>query len=411
MSSIAFEIPDEFRALCDGLGDFLKAEVITRHDKHHDLLSNGRHTYDENGRYVEEVIELIREVRMAAAKAGYYNMCVPEELGGSGLGMLAYYVAWEHTFRLCGPHNWLAVYAVSHWALGPSRLLERVTAEAREEMLAGMIEGRTSMCFGLSEPGAGSDAAALTTRATPDGNGWRINGRKIWTTNSPIADYCIIFAQTDPERAAARKGGISAFLVPTDAPGFTVESIIRMHGSVGGNEAQLVFEDIRVEPTQLVGELHEGFKNAVFGVSMGRIYNSARALGLARWSLDLALDYSTTRRAFGKPISEYQGVTFPLAESAMELHGAHLMGLNAAMLLDRGERAIKELSMAKAYAVEVGARAIDRAIQVHGAMGFTNEVGLAEAYNTVRLVNVADGTNEILRRTIVHRLLGGDREL
>ncbi len=411
MSSIAFEIPDEIRALCDGLGDFLKAEVITRHDKHHDLLANGRNTYDADGRYVEEVIELIREVRMAASRAGYYNMCVPEELGGSGLGMLAYYVAWEHAFRLCGPHNWLSVYAISHWALGPSRLLERVTPEAREEMLNGMIEGRTSMCFGLSEPGAGSDAAALTTRATPDGNGWRINGRKIWTTNSPIADYCIIFAQTDPERAAARKGGISAFLVPTDAPGFEVESIIRMHGSVGGNEAQLVFEDIRVEPSQLVGELHDGFKNAVFGVSMGRIYNSARALGLARWSLDLALDYSTTRQTFGKPISEYQGVTFPLAESAMELHGAHLMGLNAALLLDRGDLAIKELSMAKAYAVEVGARAIDRAIQAHGAMGFTNEVGLAEAYNVVRLVNVADGTNEILRRTIVHRLLGGDREL
>ncbi|MFP6696125.1 MAG: acyl-CoA dehydrogenase family protein [Alphaproteobacteria bacterium] len=411
MSSIAFDIPDEIRALCDGLEDFLKAEVVARHEKHHALLSNGRNTYDENGRYTEEVIGLIREVRIAAAKAGYYNMCVPEDLGGSGLGMLAYYVAWEHAFRICGPHNWMAVYAISHWAFGPSRLLERVTEEARGEILDGMLEGRTSMCFGLSEPGAGSDAAALTTKAVPDGNGWRISGRKIWTTNSPIADYCIIFAQTDPERAAARKGGISAFLVPTDAPGFEVESIIAMHGAVGGNEAQLVFEDIRVEPSQLVGELHEGFKNAVFGVSMGRIYNSARALGLARWSLELALDYAGTRQAFGKTISEYQGVTFPLAESAMELHGAHLMGLNAAMLLDKGELAIKELSMAKAYAVEVGARAIDRAIQTHGAMGFTNELGLAEAYNTVRVVNVADGTNEILRRTIAHRLLGGDVEL
>jgi acyl-CoA dehydrogenase len=411
MSSIAFDIPDEIRAMCDGLENFLKAEVIARHEKHHDLLSNGRNTYDENGRYTEEVIGLIREVRMAAAKAGYYNMCVPEELGGSGLGMLAYYVAWEHAFRTAGPHNWLTVYAISHWAFGPSRLLERVTEEARSEMLQGMLEGRTSMCFGLSEPGAGSDAAALTTKAVPDGNGWRISGRKIWTTNAPIADYCIIFAQTDPERAAARKGGISAFLVPTDAPGFEVESIIAMHGAVGGNEAQLVFEDIRVEPSQLVGELHDGFKNAVFGVSMGRIYNSARALGLARWSLELALDYAGTRQAFGKPISEYQGVTFPLAESAMELHGAHLMGLNAAMLLDKGELAIKELSMAKAYAVEVGARAIDRAMQTHGAMGFTNELGLTEAYNTVRVVNVADGTNEILRRTIAHRLLGGDVEL
>ena len=411
MSSIALEIPDEIRGLCDGLEKFIKAEVISRHETNHDLLSNGRKTYDENGRYVEEVIELIREVRIASSKAGYFNMCVPEELGGSGLGMLAYYVAWEHAYRTAGPHNWLAMYAISHWALGPSRLLERVTPEARSEILDGMVEGRTSMCFGMSEPGAGSDAAAMTTRAKQDGNGWRISGRKIWTTNSPIADYCIVFAQTDPEAAALRKGGISAFLVPTNSPGFEIESIIRMHGSVGGNEAQLVFEDVRVEPYQLVGELNQGFKNAVFGVSMGRIYNSARALGLARWSVDLALDYSTQRQAFGKPISEYQGVTFPLAESAMELHASHLMGLNVAQLLDRGEPAIKELSMTKAYAVEVGARAIDRAIQVHGAMGFTNEVGLFEAYNVVRVVNVADGTNEILRRTIVHRLLGGDRDL
>ncbi|MCS5604380.1 MAG: acyl-CoA dehydrogenase family protein [Alphaproteobacteria bacterium] len=411
MSSIALEIPDEIRGLCDGLENFIKAEVISRHEKNHDLLSNGRKTYDENGRYVEEVIELIREVRMASSKAGYFNMCVPEELGGSGLGMLAYYVAWEHAYRTAGPHNWLTMYAISHWALGPSRLLERVTPEARLEILDGMIEGRTSMCFGMSEPGAGSDAAAMTTRAKQDGNGWRISGRKIWTTNSPIADYCIVFAQTDPEAAALRKGGISAFLVPTNSPGFEIESIIRMHGSVGGNEAQLVFEDVRVEPYQLVGELNQGFKTAVFGVSMGRIYNSARALGLARWSVDLALDYSTQRQAFGKPISEYQGVTFPLAESAMELHASHLMGLNVAQLLDRGEPAIKELSMTKAYAVEVGARAIDRAIQVHGAMGFTNEVGLFEAYNVVRVVNVADGTNEILRRTIVHRLLDGDRDL
>ncbi|MBT5191376.1 MAG: acyl-CoA/acyl-ACP dehydrogenase, partial [Rhodospirillaceae bacterium] len=167
MSSIAFEIPEEIRGLCDGLENFIKAEVIARHDKHHDLLSNGRNTYDENGRYVEEVIELIREVRMASSKAGYYNMCVPEDLGGSGLGMLAYYVAWEHAYRTAGPHNWLAMYAISHWALGPSRLLERVTEEARTEMLEGMIAGRTSMCFGMSEPGAGSDAAAMTTRATP----------------------------------------------------------------------------------------------------------------------------------------------------------------------------------------------------------------------------------------------------
>ncbi|MPZ35332.1 MAG: hypothetical protein GEV13_30885 [Rhodospirillales bacterium] len=124
-----------------------------------------------------------------------------------------------------------------------------------------------------------------------------------------------------------------------------------------------------------------------------------------------ALRYTQQREAFGKPIAEYQGVTFPLAEAAMELHAAHLMALNAAALIDRGERAVKELSMAKAYAVEIGARALDRAIQTHGAMGFTNELGLVHAWQDVRSVNVADGTNEVLRRTIVQRLLAGDTEL
>ena len=144
---------------------------------------------------------------------------------------------------------------------------------------------------------------------------------------------------------------------------------------------------------------------------MGRIYNSARAVGYGRWAIELALEYTKTRKAFGKPIAEYQGVTFPLAESACELHAAHLMGLNSGALLDAGHRAVKELSMTKAYAVQAGVRAVDRAMQAHGAMGFTNEVGLVEAWSRLRAVNVADGTNEILYRTILQRMLKGDLDL
>ena len=324
---------------------------------------------------------------------------------------LAYYVGWEALFHLCGPQNWLMLYVISHWAFGPSRLLEKVTLEAREKILAPMMAGEASMCFGLSEPGAGSDAAALATKAVPDGNAWRITGRKIWTSNSPVADYCIVFAITDPERAAARKGGISAFLVPTSSPGFEVQRIIKLFGHIGGDEAELRLENVRVEPWQLAGELHQGFAAALYGVSLGRIYNSARAVGYGRWALEKALDYAKTRQAFGKAIAEYQGVTFPLAESAMELHAAHLMGLNVASLLDQGAPAVKELAMAKAYSVQVGYKAVDRAMQTHGAMGFTNELGLHHAWHSLRIVNVADGTNEILNRSIVQRLLKGDVEL
>lgn len=411
MTAIAFPIPEETAALADGIERFLRAEVFPRHERNHALLADPRRTFAENGRYVPAVIEQIRHVRMAAASAGYYTMCAPSELGGGGLGLLTYFCVWERIYRTIGSHHWLGAYALSHWAFGPSPVLLQVTERARAEVLAGMMEGRTSMCFGMSEPGAGSDATMIKTRAVADGSGWRITGRKIWTTNFPFADYCIVFAVTDPERAARKAGGISAFLVPTNAPGFEVESIIRMHGSIGGTEGALVLEDVRVEPWQLVGQVHEGFKIGLLGVSIGRIYNCARAVGLGRWALELALAYAKQRTAFGNPIAEYQGVTFPLADSAMELHAAHLMALNAAALLDRGERAVKEVSMAKAYAVQAGARAIDRAIQTHGAMGFTNEVGLVHAYADVRAVNVADGSNEILRRTIAQRLLAGDVEV
>ena len=411
MSAIAWELPEEIRAVREGLLEFARQEVLTRHQKHHALFENPRLLYREDGRFSDELKGLIGEVRQAAAKAGYYNMCVPEALGGGGLGHLAYYVGWEALFHFCGPQNWLMLYVISHWAFGPSRLLEKVTPEAREKILAPMMAGEASMCFGLSEPGAGSDAAALATKAVPDGNAWRITGRKIWTSNSPVADYCIVFAITDPAKAAARKGGISAFLVPTSSEGFEVQRIIKLFGHIGGDEAELRLENVRVEPWQLVGELDQGFAAALYGVSLGRIYNSARAVGYGRWALEKALDYAQTRKAFDKPIAEYQGVTFPLAESATELHAAHLMGLNVGTLLDKGAPAIKELSMTKAYSVQVGLRAVDRAMQTHGAMGFTNEVGLHHAWHSLRIVNVADGTNEILNRSIVQRLLKGDTEL
>lgn len=411
MGSIAFDIPDDVIAVRDGIEAFVRNEVITRHEKHQDLLSNQRLLYQEDGRICDEALTLIREVRMASAKAGYFNMCVPKEIGGSGMGYLAYYVAWEQINRMCGGHYWLGTYVISHWAFGPSLILLQVMPEVREEMLAPMLTGEKSMCFGLSEPDAGSDATMIQTRATPEGDGWRINGRKIWITNAPYADYAIIFAITDPERAKQRKGGISAFLVRTDSPGFEIESVVRMFNEIGGNEGAVVLDNLLVEPHQLVGELHEGFRIGLLGVSLGRVYNAARVVGLARWALEIALNYSKIREAFGHPISEYQGVMFPLAESAMEVHGAHLMGLNVTKLLDSGERAIKELSMAKAYSVEVCARAIDRSIQAHGAIGFTNELGLTEAWKLVRVVNIADGSNEIMRRTILHRMLRGDMEL
>ncbi len=411
MTAFAIDLPEDVISARDGLIAFVDQEVIPRHQEHQALFDDPRRLYREDGRFSDELLELIEQVRTASARAGYYHMCVPEHLGGAGLGHLAYYVAWEALFHHCGPKNWLMLYALAHWAFGPSRLLDQVTPEARARFMPGLMDGTRSMSFGLSEPNAGSDASMIRTRATKDGDGWRISGRKIWTTNAPVADYCVLFAITDAEKAANKQGGISAFMVPTRAPGFKVQRVIRLFGHIGGDEAELELDGLYVEPWQLVGKAGAGFSAALYGVSLGRVYNSARAVGYGRWAVEQALDYAKLREAFGQKIADYQGVTFPLAESATELHAAHLMGLNVSTLLDQGHAAVKELSMTKAYSVQIGYKAVDRAMQTHGAMGFTNEMGLTEAWHALRIVNVADGTNEILNRTIVQRLLKGDVDL
>jgi acyl-CoA dehydrogenase len=184
-----------------------------------------------------------------------------------------------------------------------------------------------------------------------------------------------------------------------------------MWGNVGGNEAVLQFDDVCVAAHQLVGDLHDGFRIAMHGVNLGRIFNTARAVGIGRHALETTVDHISLRKAFGKTLSEYQGITFPLADAATEIHAAHLMGINVAQLLDRGNTARKELAMTKGFAVRAASKAVDLAIQAHGAMGMTNEMHLTDAYITVRQAQIADGTNEILKRAIVKELLGGDLNL
>lgn len=199
MSAIAIDLPEDVLAARDGILAFVDQEVLPRHAANRALFENPRIAYRENDRFSEELLQLIDEVRTASAKAGFYQMCVPESLGGGGLSHLAYYVAWEAMFHHCGPQNWLMLYALAHWAFGPSKLLERVTPEVLERFVPGLMDGTKSMCFAMSEPGAGSDASMIKTRAVRNGDGWCINGRKIWTTNSPVADYCVLTAVTEPE--------------------------------------------------------------------------------------------------------------------------------------------------------------------------------------------------------------------
>jgi len=335
-------------------------------------------------------------------------MFCPTDIGGGGVGRRAQLLIYEFLMHRYGPARMLPYEVIAHWAFGPSFICSSFSAELRETLLEDVVMGRVGMCFGMSEPDAGSDAWMMSTRARRDGNEWVINGTKQWTSNGPHADYCYLFAVTNKELHAERRGGVSCFIVPMDSPGANVDSVIKIFGEVGGNEAILSFTDVRVPASHMVGEEGSGFRLAMGGVSLGRVYNSGRAIGYSRWALEVATEYAKTREAFGKPIAQHQGVSFKLADSAMEIYAARCAALDLTARLDNGEACIRELAMTKAFCCETMLRVADRAMQVCGGMGITNEMHLVKIWHMARSLQIADGSGEILRRTIANRLLSGD---
>lgn len=399
----------DLEAICTGLGLFLRQEVFPLHVEHADLLDEPRRCYDAEGFYTPAVLDLVRRVRMASAEAGYYLMTLPAAIGGAEIGWEGLYRTWEHLYTECGPKRWLGHNAIAHWTRGPNPLLTELDPAVAGQYLPDLAAGRTSMCFAMSEPDAGSDSWAMQTRATEVDGGWVLEGSKQWVTNGAHAALAIVFAVTDPTAVAAHRGGIGAFAVPTTAPGFSIGRSLRMFGHAGSDETVLHLDEVFVPDDHVLGDPGEGFRLAMRGVSLGRLYNCARAVGLAQWALDLAIEHARSRMAFGSPLLGHQGVAFPLADSALAVHAARLVSLDAARRLDEGQPARAELAMAKICATESAEAVIDQAMQVHGAMGFVNELGLAEAWHMARAARVADGTGEILRRQIVHQL-GRDGE-
>jgi acyl-CoA dehydrogenase len=395
--------------LIAGLRDFIDRVVVPLEDSHSALLSDHRGDfYDDRGGYSAGVVDLIRRTRMESARAGYYGMFCPPEIGGGGLGNRINLLAYEFITRHYGPQYMLPIHTIAHWATGPSFLCAEFTESLSARLLDRISSGEVGMCFGMSEPDAGSDPWMMRTRAVRDGDDWVINGVKQWITNSPHADYCYLFAVTDPDRVRERTGGISCFVVSMSTPGVSVDSVIRILGEVGGNEGILSFADVRVPGDSLVGQEGAGFKLAMRGVGYGRVFNSARALGYSRWALEKAAKYAGTRVTFGKRIGEHQGVSFKLAESAMDIYGARHAALDMATRLDLGQPAIREMAMSKALCCEAMLRVADRCMQVCGGMGVTNEMGLYKVWLTARTLQLADGSGEILRETVAKRLLRGD---
>lgn len=392
---------DPFQSVADGLTSFLLAEVVPRQNA---LRDDGVATYDAHGRLSPQVLQAFSEVRRASASAGFYTMLLASDLGGGGLGYEALFRLWETLFDVCGSEYWLGHQAISHWSRGPSHLYELMDPDFRDEVYPGMLNGELTSCFALSEPDAGSDIWRLRTIAERVEGGWVLNGTKQWSTNAPYADWCLVFVVSDRDAFNERHGGVTGFMVDMRAKGVLLESVIRMFGHAGGDEGIISFQDVFVPDRQVIGEIGLGLAYAMSGISTGRIYNSARAIGLAKWAVAKALAYAEERITFGAPLIENQAISFPLADAAMELHAAHLMGLDTARALDEGRQVRREVSMTKTYSVDMAIRAIDHAIQVHGAMGLTNELHLTEAWQQMRRTRIADGSSEMMRIQIVKAL-------
>jgi acyl-CoA dehydrogenase len=323
-------------------------------------------------------------------------------------------------YRKYGPGRPLITWAkgflsqptIASFVDGPSHMLVSVSEGVRKDFMPLVSSGEKTVCFALSEANAGSDVWALKTKAKRDGDDWVINGSKQWITNSPYSDYAVVFAITNEEMIKERKGGISAFFVETNASGYTFDGVLPVMGHQGGDCGSMSFDNVRIPADRLVGVQDQGFQIAMFGISEGRISISANCIGMCEYALDRSLEYAQQRMSFGKPISEYQAIQFMLADMAIDIYTMKYMVLQTAAQVENfpqtGRLPVKEISIAKAYAVEKTQECYDRAIQVHGGMGLTNELPLNEGFRIARTLRIPDGTGEIQRRTIARQMLRGD---
>lgn len=408
-----FTIDPDTVAIAEAVLRFVEREVLPLQQRHHDLLGSERTLFDASGRYVPEVLALRQQVRKRSAELGFYTLFGDEKLGGGGQGAQVMAHVQEVLNHRVGPAQPLVQTVVlpSPFTNGLSPVLRHLKPDIFAQYRDGIASGDKTLCFGLSEPDAGSDVFGMKTRAVRDGDEWVLTGTKQWITHSPYADHAMVFALTDPEAAARHKGGVTGFFVDTRVPGFSVPRIINTMGHLGGDTGVIVLDGVRVRDDHRLGEVGRGLAVAMDGVNAGRMGMAASCLGLARWALDQAVDYAKVRNTFGVPIAEHQAIQLMLADSAMDIYAAKTMIQNCAWRLDSGRAVTAQVSMVKAFSTEMLGRVMDRSIQIHGGMGLTNELRLEEGYRFARVMRIPDGTGEIQRRTVARQLLTGQADL
>lgn len=325
---------------------------------------------------------------------GLLGMLVPEEWGGAGADHVAYALAIEEVAAGDGASS--TIMSV-HNSVACMPILKFGSEAQKERFLRPMARGELLGIFCLTEPQAGSDAAAIRMRAVRDGDGYVLNGVKQFITSGKNGQIAITFAVTDP---GAGKRGISAFIVPTDLPGYIVSRIEEKMGQRASDTAQITFENLRLPAELRLGAEGEGYRIALSNLEGGRIGIASQSVGMARAAFEAALAYAKERESFGKAIVEHQAVAFRLADMATEIDAARLLVLRAAALRDRGEPCLKEASMAKLFASEMAERVCSAAIQVLGGYGYVSDFPVERIFRDVRVSQIYEGTSDVQRIVI-----------
>jgi len=348
---------------------------------------------------IDEQAKIPRELIAEMGALGFMGAYVPEQYGGAGLDVLSYTLIVEEINRACASTG---VALCSHVSLAVDPILHHGSDEQKARYLPALASGERIGCFALSEPASGSDAAAMRTGATRQGDSWILNGTKNFITNGSIADVAIVFAQTDPTE---RHKGIAAFIVETKTPGFSVGKLEKKLGIRGSDTAQLVFQDCRVPAANLLGEVGEGLRIALSTLDGGRISIAAQAVGIARACLEDSLAYAKQREAFGKRIADFQAIQWMLADMATEVDAARLLTWRAAAAKDAGEDHILAAAEAKLFASDVAVRAARDCVQIFGGYGYLKDFPAERHYRDAKITEIYEGTSEIMKLVIAEEIL------
>ncbi|MDE0146762.1 MAG: acyl-CoA dehydrogenase family protein [Rhodospirillaceae bacterium] len=332
---------------------------------------------------------------------GFMGMTIPEEWGGAGADTVAYVLAME---EIAGGDGGVSTVMSVNNSPVAAALFGYGSTEQKERFLKPLARGEINAAFSLTEPQAGSDASNLKTRAEKRGNKYVLNGAKQFISSGATADINLMFAVTDP---AAGKRGISAFIVPTDTPGYKVVRKEEKLGQRSSDTCALILEDMEATPDLLVGQEGEGYRIALANLEAGRIGVAAQATGMARAAYEHAVAYARERVSFGKPIVEHQAVAFRLADMATQIEAAHQMALNVARLKDAGRPCLKEAAMAKLFASEMAERVCSDAIQVHGGYGYLQDFPVERIWRDVRVCKIYEGTSDV-QKMIISRAIAAE---